>query len=132
MNYISGPVTRTNQTLFEELTIQENTKAVFSYHLRDETSERANDDEFAIEIKLCENGSYYGVCKCRWISGNKEICRYQRNVITCDVYNSEIRVSLLVKRTYSDIKWELYRQDSTARVIKFTTLQVTCKITFLQ
>ncbi|XP_025099935.1 uncharacterized protein LOC112567459 [Pomacea canaliculata] len=128
------PVTMTNQTHFDEIAVQENTQATFSYHLEDETRAYVNDDVFAIEIKLCENGSYHGLCKCRSMFDNNIFCKNQRNFVTCDVYNSEILLSLLVKRTYSDIIWELYRQDSTPRVIKLTTLQVTylAKVTGLK
>lgn len=121
----------TNQTHLEEITIKESTQANFSYHLGSETSDTVNDSVFAIEIKLCENGSYHGVCRCRWLSEKNVQCKNQKNVAACDVHNSEMRFSFLVKRTYNDIKWELYRQDSTPHVIKLTTLQVTCKLVCL-
>lgn len=116
-----------NQTHQEEITIKEKTQAHFSYQLREEKDETSKESAFIIEIKLCEDGTYHDACRCRWTSGNKAACINQRNVSVCEADHSEMRFSLFVERSYSDVLWELYRKQSTPLLLKNTKLQVTCK-----
>lgn len=79
---------------------------------------------------MCGNGTYHDACLCRWLSENNPSCKIQKNASICEMDNSEMRVSLVVKRTYSDILWKLYRKNSTSFVFRNTRLQVTCKHDF--
>ncbi|XP_025100588.1 uncharacterized protein LOC112567917 isoform X2 [Pomacea canaliculata] len=124
----------TNQTSHEEVTIKENTQADLRCNLRTENSETSKESAFVIEMRLCDNGKYHDVCRCRWLPDKDAVCKNQRNVSICEADNNEMRFSVFVKRTYSDILWELYRSNATPVVIKKTRLQVMypAKVTGLQ
>lgn len=117
----------TNQTSHEEVTIKENTQADLRCNLRTENSETSKESAFVIEIRLCDNGKYHDVCRCRWLPDKDAVCKNQRNVSICEADNNEMRFSVFVKRTYSDILWELYRSNATPVVIKKARLQVICE-----
>lgn len=117
----------TNQTSHEEVTVKENTRADLRCNLRTENSETSKELTFVIEIRLCDNGKYHDVCRCRWLPDKDAVCKNQRNVSICEADNNEMRFSLFVKRTYSDILWELYRPNLTPVVLKKTKLQVICE-----
>ncbi|XP_025100584.1 uncharacterized protein LOC112567915 [Pomacea canaliculata] len=121
-----------NQTPHEEITIEENTQANFSFQLRLERS--ITESAFVIEIKMSENGKYYDACRCRWLSKNNGVCKNQRNVSICETDSYEMRFSLLVQRSYGDIIWELYTTNCTPLTLRKTKLQVTysAKVTGLE
>lgn len=127
MIYVSGPHTLTNETALEEITVKENTSNIFRFQPKAEISNTSKDSVFIIEVKLCENENYHVVCRCRWISENNAQCKNLGNVMICNIYNSEMHVSLLIKRTQRDIMWELYRHESAPHVVKLTTLRISCK-----
>ncbi|XP_025101478.1 uncharacterized protein LOC112568396 [Pomacea canaliculata] len=118
----------------ENITIQDNTQADFIYHLRVNTSQTFNDTIFVIETKLCEIEKYHDVCRCRWIPGKNAECRKHRDVFMCEADNHVMRFSLLVRRTYSHILWELYRPNLALVMLKTSNLQVIYppKVTGLQ
>lgn len=45
----------------------------------------------------------------------------------CDADNSEMRMTLLVSRMYSDVVWDFLNKNSTLIYLKHTELQVNCK-----
>ncbi|PVD27298.1 hypothetical protein C0Q70_12453 [Pomacea canaliculata] len=91
----------TNQTSHEEVTIKENTQADLRCNLRTENSETSKESAFVIEMRLCDNGKYHDVCRCRWLPDKDAVCKNQRNVSICEADNNEMRFSVFVKRTYS-------------------------------
>lgn len=123
----AGVVPYPNQTPQEEIILEENTQADFSLQLKSENNQTIKEAASVIEIKMSESGKYYDACRCRWLSKSNAICKNQRNVSICETDNYEMRFSLLVKRSYRDIIWELYRTDCTPLTLKKTKLQVTCK-----
>lgn len=79
---------------------------------------------------MYENGTYHDACDCRWLSENSVSCKIQRIVSICEMDSFEMRLSLFVKRTYSDILWKLYRNSTKSFVFRNTKLRVTCKHVF--
>lgn len=125
-SFVAGRITYANQTLSEEANAKENTLANFTYPLIARTSETSNS-AFVIEVKVCENGTPFSACNCRWLYEKVLVCRSQKFNSTCKADNSEMHFSLLIKRTYSDVMWELLRQNYTPLLLKHSKLQVTCK-----
>ncbi|XP_025100804.1 uncharacterized protein LOC112568027 [Pomacea canaliculata] len=103
----------------ENLTLMENTNANFTCELKTE-----NKDMFRIEVKICEAGSFYPVCVCRLFSNGFK-CLNVRNISTCEADNMEMRISIYVRRNFTDVVWELLEQNSTLVLLKHTQLQVT-------
>ncbi|XP_025101767.1 uncharacterized protein LOC112568608 [Pomacea canaliculata] len=116
-----GLITDRNQmnTHFENLTLMENTSADLTCELKTE-----NNDTFRIEVKICEAGSFYPVCVCRWFSNGSK-CTNGRNISMCEADSMEMRISIRVRRNFSDVLWELLEQNSTPVLLRHTKLQVT-------
>ncbi|XP_025099926.1 uncharacterized protein LOC112567452 [Pomacea canaliculata] len=121
----TGASTDAKHTSYEEVSVKENTSAVFSHKFTPATSETFEDSSFNVEIKLCEKETYHIVCWCRWMSDSNGVCKNQTISSVCEADKSEMRFTLFVKRTYRDIMWELFRQNSTPLVLKYSKLQVT-------
>lgn len=119
--YVSGPRTLTKETFLEEIIVKENTLNSFRFQPKAETSNTSKDSVFIIEFKLSENENNHVVCRCRWIFENTALCKVLENVAICNVYNSEILLSLVIKRTQRDIMWELYRHNSASHAVKLTS-----------
>lgn len=111
-------------THFENLTLMENTNADFNCKLKTETK-----DMFRIEVKICEAGSFYPVCVCRWFSNGSK-CLNVRNILKCEADNTEMRISIYVRRNFTDVVWDLLEQNSSLDLLKHTQLQVTCTFIF--
>ncbi|XP_025101768.1 uncharacterized protein LOC112568609 [Pomacea canaliculata] len=114
-----------NQTLSEDLIIKENTLSSFIYPISARASVTSHLVAFVIDVKICDSGSSYSACNCRWLQNMDAVCKGQRYNATCWVDNSEMHFSLLIKRTHSDVMWELLRQNYTPLVLKHSKLQVT-------
>lgn len=124
--YFVGAPINAKHTSYEEISVAENTSVVFSHKVTPATRETFEDSSFNVEIKLCEKETFHIVCWCRWISNSNGVCKNQTISSVCEADKSEMRFTLFVKRTYSDIVWELFRQNSTPLVLKYSKLQVTC------
>lgn len=116
---------RDEKISYERSMLAENTFANFSYQLKSMTNLEKSD--FRIEIKLCEIGILYESCRCRWFPTSHPVCRSLKNDSFCDADESEMRVSLLIRRTYTDVVWVFFKQSSPPIVLKHTIVQVTCK-----
>ncbi|XP_025101377.1 uncharacterized protein LOC112568334 [Pomacea canaliculata] len=125
------PVTETNDAFEEIGEYKENADVHFSYRLTDEI--RKNSQDFLIEIKLCKSDSLYTACKCQWLSNTYPVCKSFRTEYICEGDNTTMRFSMLIKRTYTMVKWVFFKQMSSPVVLKHTTLHVTypAKITSL-
>lgn len=121
----AGPVTETNDGFEEIVEYEENAYVHFSYRLTEEIMK--NSEEFLIEIRLCESDSLYTACRCQWLSNTYPVCKSFRTEYICDGDNSTMRLSMLIKRTYTMVKWVFFKQMSSPVVLKHTTLNVTCK-----
>lgn len=122
-----GPITHSAQTHDEENEVKENAWANFSYPLSGISGKMLKNSDYNIEIKVCENGIFLMACWCRCVPHNNILCRNEITESFCHADNSEMRLSLLVKRSYSDIVWELFRQGDTPVVLKHTRLKFLCK-----
>lgn len=120
---VAGLLTET----YETSVCVENTYADFNYQLTSGIMENSEHSDFRIEIKLCETGTPNTACRCLWISNNAPACKSLRNDSTCEADKSKMRISLLVKRTYTDIQWVCFKQNHAPAVLKQIALQVTCK-----
>lgn len=120
---VAGLLTET----YENSVCVENTYTDFNYQLTSGIIENSEHSDFRIEIKLCEAGTPNTACRCLWISNNAPACKSLRNDSICEADQSKMRISLLVKRTYTDIKWVCFKQNYAPAVLKQIALQVTCK-----
>lgn len=120
---VAGALTET----YETSVCVENTYVDFNYQLTSGIMKNSEQSDFRIEIKLCETRTSSTACRCLWISNNAPACKSLRNDSTCEAVNSKMRVSLLVKRTYTDIQWVYFKQNYAPAVLKQIALQVTCK-----
>lgn len=82
---------------------------------------------FLIEVKVCASGKLHKSCKCRWTVDNYLKCTSKCIEMVCEVDNSVMRMSLLVRRMYSEVVWELLEDNSLPVVLNHTKLQVNCK-----
>lgn len=126
--YFTGTPPDTNMSSDENRECAEDKYTDFSYPLTWTTIEHSED--FRIEIKICDNGTLLIACRCRWTSSYKPTCRHLINDSVCEADNSQMDLSLRVRRTYNEIRWLLFKQNSTPVVMKHTALQVTCKLVF--
>ncbi|XP_025102757.1 uncharacterized protein LOC112569239 [Pomacea canaliculata] len=122
---------RDEELSYDRSVLAENTFANFTYQLKSMANIEKSD--YRIEIKLCDIGTLYESCRCRWFLNSDPVCRSMKNDSFCDADESEMRVSLLIRRTYTDVLWVLLKQSSPPSVLKHTTVQVTyqAKITDL-
>lgn len=121
----AGTLTHSNKVQRENTAIKENVHADFIYELSPKMK-----GKFRIEVKVCVSGTFYTICTCRWVSTNNPTCKDQNNESTCDVESSTLRLSLLVRRTYSEVLWDFLEQSSTPVLLKHIELQVICKFRF--
>lgn len=128
--FVAGTVTDASQVSYEEISIKENTLGDFSFQLSTNPIANSKDSTLVIEIKISENGTLHSACNCRWLIETNPVCKKSRNNSFCDVSNSKMHFSLLVRRTYNDIIWECLRQNFKPKILKHTKLQVTCECFF--
>ncbi|PVD27290.1 hypothetical protein C0Q70_12445 [Pomacea canaliculata] len=114
-------VTGDDKTQQENITVVENSQINFTFELQSIAEEK-----FRIDVKVCQDALLHRVCGCRWFAVNKPKCSNERNNFTCEVDNSGMHMSFLVKRTDSDIFWMNLGHSSTPALLKHTQLQVTC------
>lgn len=86
---------------------------------------------FRIEVKVCKAGEIRPFCWCRWGAYDHLKCTNDSSDAMCDADNSEMRMTLLVRRIYSLVVWELLETSSTVVYLKYTTLQVNCTFVWL-
>ncbi|XP_025100582.1 uncharacterized protein LOC112567913 isoform X2 [Pomacea canaliculata] len=118
------PIRHSAQTHYEETEVKENAWANFSYPLSGKSGKMLKNSDYNIEIKVCENGILSMACWCRCVPHNNILCRNEITESVCDADNSEMRLSLLGKRSYSDIVWEFFTQGVPPVVLKHTKLKV--------
>lgn len=114
-------MTGDDKTQRENITVVENSQINFTYELQSIAEEK-----FRIDVKVCQDALLHRVCGCRWFDVNKPKCINERDKFTCEVDNSGMHMSFLVKRTDSDIFWMSLSHESTPAVLKHTQLQVIC------
>ncbi|XP_025100801.1 uncharacterized protein LOC112568023 [Pomacea canaliculata] len=103
----------------ENITLPENTLANFTNKLPEGAIK-----PFRIGVKVCKAGQLRSFCRCRWNVNDSLNCTNESIDVMCDADNSEMRMSLLVSRMYSDVVWELLNKNSTLIYLKHTELQV--------
>lgn len=106
----------------EDITLPENTLANFTNKLPEGAIK-----PFRIGVKVCKAGKLSSFCKCRWNVNDSLKCTNESIDVMCDADNSEMRMTLLVSRMYSDVVWDFLNKNSTLIYLKHTELQVNCK-----
>lgn len=123
----AGTLIETNQTQLEHIKSKENVNINLTFQL---TSEYKSTP-FVIEIRLCDAGKYRSVCRCRWVNQTNGICKTQTSVSVCKADKAEVSLSLQLKRTYSDVVWELLQEKFSPVILKRTKLQVIGNCSFI-
>lgn len=104
------------------MVVTENFNTSFGYNLEENLEEK-----FLLDVKIGEAGKIKTVCRCTWPIGLSK-CKIERNDSNCDADTSEMRMSLLIKRTYTEVIWEIFKHRNSPVVRKRTELQVMCKV----